>query len=214
MRALAALLVAAAIQLADAGAWAHSLAPFAGTGATAPLGDGGPASQATFKEPAGLAVDAAGNVFVADTGNNRIRRIGADGIVSTVAGDGTAGYNGDRIAATQARLNAPLSVAVDAQGDLYIADTQNHRVRRVRGGVITTIAGTGVAGYNGDGPGVATQLNLPHGVAAGPDGGVYVADFFNNRVRRVLNGVVATVAGSGSDTFSGDSGPATAAGLR
>ena len=136
------------------------------------------------------------------------------GIITTVAGTGTAGYSGDGGQATSAQLNAPLGVAVDAQGSLYIADDVDHRVRKVSGGIITTVAGTGSAGFSGDG-GQATsaQLNFPFGVAVDTQGSLYIADYGNNRVRKVSGGVISTVAGTGAAGFSGDGGQATSAQL-
>jgi hypothetical protein len=137
--------------------------------------------------PAGLALDAQGNLYIADSGNNRIRKVGVDGIIRTVAGTDKAGFSGDGGSAVQAQLNGPTGVAVDATGALLIADTGNNRVRRVSPeGIITTVAGSGAKGFSGDGgTAVNAQLSGPTGVAIGPDGSLYIADSGNDRIRKV-----------------------------
>src|SRR5207253_2019957 len=147
--------------------------------------------------PIGVALDGQGHLFIADTLNNRVREI-SGGIISTVAGTGTAGYSGDGGQATSAQINNPYGVAVDAQGNVYIADSLNNRVRKVSGGVISTVAGTGTAGYSGDG-GQATsaQLNFPIAVAVDGQGNLYIADLVNQRIRKVSAGIISTVAGNG-----------------
>lgn len=189
----------------------------AGTGTAGFSGDDGDAAGAQLNQPRGLAMDDEGNLYVADTFNNRVRRIDPLGVITTVAGDGTAGYAGDGDAATSAELASPASVAVDGNGNLYIADQGNQRIRMVAAsdGVITTVAGTGVAGYSGDtGPAPAARLNGPSGVALDAQGRVYVADSGNHRVRVIgTDGVISTFAGTGSIGSSGDLGAATAAQL-
>jgi uncharacterized protein (TIGR03437 family) len=183
----------------------------AGTGAAAFSGDGGPATSAALRGPIGAAVDGPGNVYIADYYNQRIRRISPDGTITTVAGNGTAGYSGDGGPATLASLNYSLGIAVDAAGSLYIADVENHRIRKVpRGGVITTVAGNGTSAFSGDlGPAVSASLSYPRGVAADAAGNLYIADSANRRVRKVSpGGIITTVAGTGADGFSGDGGPA------
>ncbi|MGA2436262.1 MAG: BACON domain-containing carbohydrate-binding protein, partial [Bryobacteraceae bacterium] len=176
-------------------------------------GDNGPAADAQLSSPSAVAVDASGNIYIADTGNNRVRRI-SSGTITTVAGNGTAGFSGDNGAATTAELNAPSGLAVDASGNLYIADVSNNVIRKVSGGVITTIAGNATPGFGGDnGPATSAQLNSPYGVAVDGAGVIYIADTGNNRVRRVANGAIATIAGTGVYGFSGDGGPASAAQL-
>ena len=181
---------------------------FAGTGTAGSSGDGSAASGAQLNGPQGLAVDSAGNLYIADTNNNRVRKV-SGGAISTVAGGSTAGFGGDGGAATSAQLNAPMGVAVDAAGNLYIAEFSNNRVRKVSAnGIISTLAGNGITGYSGDG-GLATsaQLNGPRGVAVDSAGNVYIADTNNNCVRQVApNGVIATVAGTGLAGVSGDGG--------
>jgi len=189
----------------------------AGNGHAGFSGDGGPATSASLNSPTGLALDSAGNLYIADTINYRIRKV-SGGVITTVAGTGTRGFSGDGGEATSASLNFPTGLAVDASGNLYIADTDNQRVRRVSGGIITTIAGNGSSGYSGDG-GPATSASLGwlnanfRGLAVDGAGNLYIADTENARIRKVSGGTITTVAGNGSDGFSGDGGPATAASL-
>ena len=183
----------------------------AGTGGAGFSGDGGPAVGATLKNPAGVAVDSVGNLYIADYTNQRIRRISPDGTITTVVGNGTAGYSGDGGPATLASLNSPIGIAVDTAGSLYIADTSNNRIRKIpRGGVITTVAGNGTCGFSGDlGPAVSASLCYPTSVAADAAGNLYIADHSNRRVRRVSpTGIITTVAGNGTAAFSGDGGVA------
>jgi len=162
--------------------------------------------------PSAVAVDAAGNLFIA--ASTRVLRMDAKtGVLSTVAGSGTIGYGGDNGPASSAKLGPLGGIAVDRAGNLYIADWSNNRVRKVSHGVITTVAGTGVGGYNGDGPAIACQLKLPHGVAVDAAGNIYIADYGNALVREVSGGVMTTVAGTGRLGFGGDNGPATRAAL-
>jgi sugar lactone lactonase YvrE len=180
-------------------------------------GDNGPATAAALRSPQGIALDASGNVFVADTVNQRIRRIdAASKVITTVAGNGQAGFSGDLQSATSAMLNSPAGITVDVAGNLFIGDTANHRVRRVDAStrIITTVAGTGVQGFSGDG-GPATQaaLSSPYGVATDGAGNLLIVDQGNSRIRRVSAGTITTVAGNGQQSFLGDGGPATAANL-
>jgi sugar lactone lactonase YvrE len=190
----------------------------AGNGSVGYAGDGGTATSAELNGPHGIAVDGAGNLYVADTYNQVIREVTVAGVISTVAGNGSYGYSGDAGAATSASLKLPFGVAVDAAGDLYIADTYNSVIREVTAanGFINTVAGTGTFGYSGDNS-VATsaELNAPFGVTVDGAGNLYIADGQNSVIREVTaaTGVINTVAGNGSAGYSGDSGPATGASL-
>jgi uncharacterized protein (TIGR03437 family) len=189
---------------------------FAGNGTRGLLGDGGLATSASLNSPGGVAVDASGNLFIADAANVRVRKVSAGGIITTVAGNGGPGFAGDGGLATSASLNSPSGLAVDASGNLYIADYGNNRIRKVSAtGVITTFAGNGNKGFAGDGAAATSAaLNGPRGVAVDVSGNLYIADSGNNRIREVSpSGIITTVAGNGFYTFSGDSGPATSASL-
>ena len=179
-------------------------------------GDGGPATQATIWLPHAVSPLTSGGYVIADTSNSRIRRVSPSGVISTVAGVANHGYNGDGRPATTAQLETPRDVAATPDGGFLIADSGNHRIRKVDpAGMITTVAGTGTAGYSGDG-GAATsaQFSTPFAVAPLADGGFLVADVGNHVIRRVWpTGVVTTVAGTGAPGFAGDGGPATAARL-
>ena len=191
-----------------------TITTFAGTGEMGYSGDGGPAVQAQLNGPFGVAVDGAGNLYIADTLNYRIRRVDTEGTITTFAGTGEKGNSGDGDPAIQTLLNNPYDVAVDTNGNLYIADTSNHRILRVDiAGTITTFAGTGDRGFSGDGgPAVQALLNDPYGVAVDTDGNLYIADTLNQRIRRVdTEGTIATFAGTGDRGFSGDGGPAVQA---
>ncbi len=188
-------------------------------------GDGGPAVNATLNSPVGVTADASGNLFIADLNNNVIRRIdAASGVITTVAGTGTAGFTGDGGLATNASLNSPSAVALDTAENIFISDSNNERIRRVdfKSGVITTVAGNGTTGFSGDGGlAVNASLNLPFlagGVAIDASRNLYISDTNNSRIRRVdsVTGVITTVAGSSSFCVSGkvgDGGPATSASL-
>jgi uncharacterized protein (TIGR03437 family) len=180
-------------------------------------GDGGPATEAQLNAPAGLAIDAAGDIFIADAGNNVIREVTSNGNIQTVAGNGTQGFSGDFGVATQAQLHSPSGVAVDTSGNLYIADSGNNAIREVTtDGNISPFAGNGLASYYGDSststPRTPTQagLNDPQDVVVGPNGTIYIVDTGNSFIRAVSNGAINYVAGSGSVGFAGDGGSATA----
>jgi sugar lactone lactonase YvrE len=164
-------------------------------------GDGGPGPQAELSFPTGLAVDRAGNLFIADTENHRVRKVDPNGTITTITGTGTAGFSGEGSTATSAELNAPRGLALDRAGNLFIADSANHRVRKLTpDGTIVTVSGTGVPGFAGDG-GAATngQLNRPLGLAADSSGNLFIVDSLNYRIRRVSpDGTITTVFGSGS----------------
>jgi len=185
----------------------------AGNGSFGYFGDGGAATAAGLTDPTSVAFDAHGDLFIADSGNDAIREVTPNGIITTVAGTGTAGYTGDGGAATSAELNDPTGVALDSSGDLFIADSGNNVIREVTpGGTITTFAGTGTAGYSGDGSAAtAAKLNDPTGVAVDFSGNLFIADSGNNVIREVSGGTISTVAGTGTAGYAGDGGAATAA---
>jgi hypothetical protein len=191
----------------------------AGTGSLGYLGDGAAATAARVSGPRDGAMDAAGNIYFADAGNNVVRKISAsNGFISTVAGNGTAGFAGDGAAATAGMLQAPSAVVLDAAGNLFVADTGNNRIRMVSAatGVISTVAGGATAGYSGDnGLASVALLNKPQGLAVDELGGIVFADTGNHAVRRLVpaTGLMATLAGTGTAGYSGDGGLATAAKL-
>ncbi|HKQ76041.1 MAG TPA: hypothetical protein VJ810_20270, partial [Blastocatellia bacterium] len=182
-------------------------------------GDGGLATSALLNFPIGVAVDGAGNIYICDNDNNRIRKVtAATGVISTVAGNGLAGFAGDGGPATAARFSEPQNVAVDKDGNLYICDAGNHRIRKVNAsdGMISTVAGSGTAGFAGDGgPATAARLNGPFYVSADKDGNLIISDSGNDRIRKVTvaDGRISTIAGTGVRGFDGDGGLATNASL-
>jgi hypothetical protein len=188
----------------------------AGGGPAGSLGDGNLATNASLDEPKGVGVDASGELFIADTFNNRIRKVGTNRIITTIAGNGMTGSNGLGGAATSASLSEPLGLAVDAGGDVWAADIYNYRVCEVTNGLLLLSAGNGSAGYSGNG-GAATNATLsqPSGVARDAAGNLYIADMDNNVVRKVnAQGIITTVAGSGTNGYSGDGQAATNAKLK
>lgn len=191
----------------------------AGTGQQGFSGDGDLATEAQLNSPSGVAIDGKGNIIIADTFNNRIRIIDArTGIISTLAGTGEQGMSGDDGLAVRAQLNGPTGLAMGQDGMLFIADSGNHRIRRLDRAqqVIVTVAGSGQAGEAGDGAlGIHAELNGPSGVVVDANGHLLIADTMNNRVRRVDvgSGVITTVAGTGAEGFDGDGGSATLARL-
>ena len=196
--------------------FAPTISLAAGNGTSGDNGDNGPAISAEFQTPVKLAVDAAGNVYVADLYSSRIRKIDTAGKITTVAGNGTAGFSGDNGSATEAEINNPQGVAVDVAGNLYFSDTGNERIRKVdTTGKITTIAGNGTAGFSGDnGPALAAKLNNPAGLAVDASGNLYIADYYNNRIRKVdTSGTITTIAGTGTGVYNGDGILATAANI-
>jgi hypothetical protein len=188
------------------------------------MGDEGPATRASLNMPAAVAVDSSGNLFIADSNNQRIRRVDATtGIITTVAGSGPTGYgagsfSGDGGRATAATLSQPTGLAVDGSGNLFITDPFNHRVRRVSSstGIITTVAGNGLEGFSGDGgPGTRANLAYPEGVAIDSSRNLLIADTFNQRIRRLdaTSGTITTIAGNGTQGFGGDGRAAAHASL-
>ena len=197
-----------------------TIGTLAGNGLASYSGDGGPATAAQIDSPYDVAVDSAGDLFIADTGNNLIREVNATTHdITTYAGDGTAGYSGDGGPATSAELYSPSGIALDSAGDLFIADTFNSVIREVNATthVITTVAGIGdFFGYSGDGgPATGASLYEPYGVTVDSSGNLFIADTFNNRIREVAAGTndISTYAGNGSQGYSGDGGLATKAEL-
>ncbi len=203
-----------------------SIQTIAGTGQAGDSGDGGQAADAEVSAPRHIASDSAGNLYFADTENNRVRRIDSEtSVITTVAGNGARGFSGDGGLALEAELDRPRGIAFDTNDNFFIADVFNHRVRRVDAvsGLITTVAGSGSfgrgeGGFSGDeGSATEARLNLPIDVAVDAAGNLWIADYFNNRVRRIGSetGVITTAAGSGTfgsrGTSSGDNGPATSA---
>ena len=187
----------------------------AGDGTQGYSGDGGPAVSATLNHPTSVAVDASGNIYIVDNGNNCIRMINPGGTITTIAGTGSAGYNGDAIPATTARLNNPYKVIVSNTNELYVSDVNNHRIRKiVIGGDITTIAGSGFPGFSGDGgQATAAQIAFPMGITK-DNYNLYIVDSFNSKVRIVnQSGVISTYAGTGTAGYNGDGIPATNANL-
>lgn len=167
----------------------------------------GPGISAEFNGPRGIAVDSNGVIYVADTGNHRIRKITLGNMVTTLAGDGTAGFTDG--SGTGAQLASPQGVTADASGNLYIADTGNHSIRKITAaGVVTTLVGNGTAGFS-DGTGTGAQFNTPYGIAVDMNGDIYVVDGLNHRIRKVTTlGVVTSVAGSGAPGFIDGTGTA------
>jgi uncharacterized protein (TIGR03437 family) len=198
-----------------------TISTVAGTGVAGFSGDGGPAVKAELNTPTGIFGDSSGNLYIGDPGNQRIRKVDASGIITTLAGNGSKGYGGDGGPAAEATLYNASRVALDPSGNVYIADQSNHRIRKVTpAGTISTFAGNGVGtpangAFSGDGgPAVDASLNNPTAIAVDGMGVVYFADQFNQRIRKVaLDGTITTIAGNGNAGFSGDGGPATAASL-
>src|SRR5262245_33740241 len=167
----------------------------AGTGRSGYSGDGGLATSAQISgSQLGIAVDIVGNLYIADYDNHRVRRVNSNGVIETVAGTGIVGFSGDNGPATEAQVGYAMTLAVDRNGDLYVGDYWNRRVRKISRGIITTVAGNGTTAYSGDGgPATAAALS-PSGVAVDSDGNLYIADYDNDRIRKVANGTISRVA--------------------
>jgi hypothetical protein len=189
----------------------------AGTGIGGYSGDGGQATAAKVNTPTDVTFDAAGNMYIGDFSNARVRKVNTSGVISTIAGTGAAGYSGDGGLATAAEINHPYGVATDRQGNLFISDDIDNRIRMVNSvGVISTYAGTGVGGYSGDGgPATAAQISGPYKVNTDANGSVYIADRLNARIRWInkYTGIITTIAGTGAGGYNGDGIPATTAEL-
>jgi len=186
-----------------------TLTTVAGNGSPGYSGDNGPAISAQLNAPYGVAVDSSGNLYIADANNNCIRMVNSSGTIATVAGNGSPGYAGDSGPAIYAAFNHPSGVAVDKFGNLYIADTNNYRIREVSAGNAATVAGNGTAGYAGDnGKAIAAEFGAVYSIAVDASGNLYIADEANNRVRKVSNTLIATFAGNGTAGYSGDNGQA------
>jgi len=192
------------------------ISKFAGNGIYGFSGDGGPATAASLSTVYGEAVDASGNVYIADFNNYRIRKVNTSGIISTYAGNGGSGHSGDGSPATDAAIGGPRHLTFDGAGNLYFTDAANNLVRKISAsGIISAVAGNGTAGYIDGCPATAAELNLPTGIAVDGAGNIYVGDWNNNRIRQInTSGFISTYAGNGSPGFDGDGGLATAAMLR
>lgn len=192
----------------------------AGTGIQGYSGDGSLATSANLNNPIEVAVDSSGNIYFADFSNQRIRKVTAStGIITTVAGNGILGYGGDGSAATSANLNNPYGVALDVSGNIYIVDRNNHRIRKVTAstGIISTVAGNGIAAFGGDGSAATlANINFPRGLAVDGTGNIYITDQGNHRIRKVTasTGIISTVAGNGTYGYGGDGSAATSANLK
>lgn len=194
----------------------NTISTLAGNGSFSYSGDGGPATDAALSYVQGVATDSAGNLYIVDAGNQRIRKVDTSGIISTVVGTGVPGFSGDGGLATAAQLRDPARIAVDRAGNLYITDAGNRRVRKVTtSGMISTVAGNGTAGFSGDGgPATSAQLRWPYGLAVDESGNLFITDLEDHRIRKVdTSGVITTIAGDGTPGFSGDGGPAATAQL-
>lgn len=186
----------------------------AGNGTYSYAGDGGPATAAQLRGAADAVVDHAGNVLISDWANSMIRRVGKDGIITTIAGNGKYGFSGDGGPAARASFSVPHGLAVDASGSLLMADSENHRIRKISAeGIVTTVAGNGIPIRAGDGgPATSASINYPLGITVDRQGNLFIADYGNDCVRKVsVDGTIETVAGTGTRGFSGDGGPATSA---
>ena len=195
---------------------AGSISVIAGDSTGGFSGDNNPAIYAELDNPLGIVLDTGGNLYIADSSNNRIRKVGTDGNIITIAGDGTANYLGDGGGGGSAEFNNPAGMVMDANGNLYIADSNNGVIREFSAaGVVSTVAGTGINGFSGDGgPATKAQLNDPRDVALDALGNLYIADKGNSRIRMVTpNGTIITIAGTGTPGFGGDGGSSTQAQL-
>ena len=212
------LLLLGALALGSAPyAHAQNIKTIAGDGTPGATGDGGAATGAKLNYPTGVAVDRAGNVYIADANNNKVRKVSTTGVITTIAGTGTSGFSGDGGAATAAQLKYPTNIAVDLSGNVYITDANNARIRKVTpAGIISTYVGDGSLGYGGDGgQATAAQLHNPRGLHMDATGNLYIAAVFSQKVRMVdPSGIIMTVAGTGTSGYAGDGGSAVSAQLK
>lgn len=212
------LLLLGALALGSAPyARAQNIKTIAGDGTPGATGDGAAATAAKLNYPTGVAVDKAGNVYIADANNNKVRKVSTSGVITTIAGNGTSGFSGDGGQATAAQLKYPTNVAVDLSGNVYITDANNARIRKVTpAGIISTYVGDGSLGYGGDGgQATAAQLHNPRGLHVDAAGNLYIAAVFSQKVRMVdPTGIIVTVAGTGTSGYAGDGGSAISAQLK
>ena len=190
------------------------ISTFAGNTASGYTGNGGQATASELDFPCAVIADDTGNIYVADSYNNVVRKVNTSGVITVFAGTGVANYGGDGGQATLAQLNKPFRIGFDNLWNMYIADSFNSSIRKVNtSGIISTIAGNGLAGFSGDGgPATAAEMNSPDGMCVDAFGNIFIADTYNNRIRFVnTSGIITTVAGNGVGAFSGDGGPAVAA---
>jgi hypothetical protein len=173
-------------------------------------GDHGPAISAKLYWPTGITIDKTGNIFIADNGNNVIRKVDTTGIISTIAGNGLAGYSGDGGFAIGCQLSSPTGIAIDDSGNIYIADYGNNVIRKINSfGIITTIAGNGVSGLGDGGSAMLATFNGPYGITLDKNNCIYITDLFDYRVRKInTSGIISTIAGNGIQGYTGDGGPA------
>jgi trimeric autotransporter adhesin len=190
-----------------------TISTVAGNGTSGFSGDGGPVVSAEINSPQGIAIDKSGNIYFTDVGNFRIRKISSSGIITTIAGNGTSGFSGDGGPAIEAELGWPSEIALDKAGNIYFTDSYNNRIRKISfEGIITTIAGNGMANVSGDGgPALNAGLLSPQGITLDASGNIYFTNGGPSIRKISTSGIITTIAGTGEFGFSGDGGPATAA---
>ncbi len=194
-----------------------TLFTISGNGSAGYTGDGGPFAAAVYRNPSGICMDAAENLYICEWYNDVVRKVNrSTGIITTICGMGMGGFAGDGGPATAAHMETPKGICVDRYGNLYVADYGNHRIRKVDAitGIITTVAGTGVAGYSGDnGAATAAKIAYPNGITVDTIGNVFISDYGNNRIRKIASGTgeISTYAGTGVMGYTGDGGAAVSA---